>query len=109
LHCDLAADIGCVMWMGKNFAAARFQPVHGRRIPAVGASFAFTLAAVCAPAHAQAPIVTAWQALNAECKGGVVDDPKTMKACKKRDEVSARLRRRGCVYQEDGDWWKCRR
>jgi hypothetical protein len=30
-----------------------------------------------------------------------------LKACAKRDEIGARLERRGCVYQEDGDWWKC--
>jgi hypothetical protein len=60
-----------------------------------------------APAHAQAPVLTAWLAANAECKGGHGDDPKTAQACKKRDEIGARLKRRGCVYQEAGDWWKC--
>jgi hypothetical protein len=59
------------------------------------------------PAHAQRPIITGWLAANAECKGGPGDDPKTMKACERRDQISARLKRRGCVYQEDGDWWKC--
>jgi hypothetical protein len=76
-------------------------------------TIALTLAELCfvlrlaAPAHAQAPIITAWQALNAQCRGGVGDDPKTLRACEKRDQVSARLKRRGCLYQEDGDWWKC--
>ena len=59
------------------------------------------------PAHAQRPIITGWLAANAECKAGPGDDPKTLKACAKRDEIGARLERRGCVYQEDGDWWKC--
>jgi hypothetical protein len=74
---------------------------------------ALTLATLCfalqlaTPAHAQRPIITGWLAANAECKGGPSDDPKTMKACEKRDEIGARLKRRGCLYQEDGDWWKC--
>ncbi len=59
-------------------------------------------------AQAQSPLITAWQAANAECRGGHSDDPKTMQACERRDQVSARLKRRGCVFQEDGDWWKCR-
>ena len=58
------------------------------------------------PARAQRPIITGWLAANAECKGGPGDDPKTVKACEKRDEIGARLKR-SCVYQEDGDWWKC--
>ncbi len=59
------------------------------------------------PAHAQSPMITGWLAANAECKGGRSDDPKTMQACEKRDKVGARLKRRGCLYQEVGDWWKC--
>jgi hypothetical protein len=59
------------------------------------------------PAHAQRPMITGWLAANADCKGGPGDDPKTTKACEKRDQIGARLKRRGCVYQEDGDWWKC--
>ena len=62
-----------------------------------------------APAHAQSPMITGWLATNAECKSGRSDDPKTAQACEKRDQISARLKRRGCVYQEDGDWWKCGR
>ena len=62
---------------------------------------------LAAPAYAQPPVITAWLAANAECKGGHADDPKTAKACQKRDEIGARLKRRGCVYQEQGDWWKC--
>ena len=58
------------------------------------------------PAQAQPPVLTAWLAANAECKGGH-GDPKTAKACEKRDQIGARLKRRGCVYQEDGDWWRC--
>ena len=60
-----------------------------------------------APAHAQSPMITAWLAANAECKGGHGDDAKTAQACQKRDQIGARLTRRGCLYQEDGDWWKC--
>ena len=76
-------------------------------------TIALTLAVLCfvlqlaTPAHAQTPLITAWLAANAECRGGRADDPKTLQACEKRDMVSARLKRRGCLYQEVGDWWKC--
>jgi hypothetical protein len=60
-----------------------------------------------APAHAQSPMVQGWMAVNSICKGNLSDDAKTQKACKRRDELSAKLKRRGCLYQEDGDWWKC--
>ena len=59
------------------------------------------------PAHAQSPIIQGWLAANTVCKGGPGDDPKTQKACARRDEISARLKRRGCEYHEDGDWWRC--
>jgi hypothetical protein len=52
-------------------------------------------------------VLTAWLAANAACKGGHGDDPKTAKACEKRDQIGARLKRRGCLYEESGDWWKC--
>ncbi len=60
------------------------------------------------PANAMSPMLQGWLAVNSQCKGGQADDPKTQKACAKRDELSARLKHRGCEYQEDGDWWKCR-
>jgi hypothetical protein len=72
-----------------------------------------TIAALClvlrlpTPAHAQSPLIQGWLAVNAQCKGGPSDDPKTQKACERRDQLSARLKRRGCLYQEEGDWWKC--
>ncbi len=59
------------------------------------------------PADAQTPMITAWLAANAECRSGTPGDPKTQKACEMRDQISARLERRGCVHHEDGDWWKC--
>ena len=57
-----------------------------------------------APAQAQPPVLTAWLAANSDCKAG---GPKAAQACEKRDQISARLKRRGCVYQQDGDWWRC--
>ena len=59
------------------------------------------------PAHAQSPAIQAWVAQGALCKGGRPDDPKTVKACARRQQVGERLKRKGCEYQEDGDWWKC--
>ena len=58
-------------------------------------------------AHAQSPTIQGWLAANTACKAGPVDDPKTKKACARRDDLSARLKRRHCEYQEDGDWWRC--
>jgi hypothetical protein len=94
-------------------AAGRPQARGRRRIWRRVATVALALAAPCfglppgAPAQAQPPVITAWLAANAACKGGHGDDPKTAQACDKRDQIGARLKRRGCVYQEDGDWWKC--
>jgi hypothetical protein len=42
-----------------------------------------------------------WQVANSKCKGG------DAKQCELRDRLSAVLKRHGCVYHEDGDWWKC--
>ena len=76
-------------------------------------TIALALAVLCfvlrlaAPAHAQSPLIQGWLAANTQCKGGHGDDPKTLKACKERDRLSAKLTRRGCSHQEDGDWWKC--
>ena len=105
-----AADIPYVMWAENNPLAARAQTGRRRRIVA---TVALTFAALGfvlrlgAPAHAQSPMIQGWLAVNAECKGGLADDPKTKKACARRDELSAKLKRRGCLYQENGDWWKC--
>ena len=79
---------------------------HPRVDPNIGHALCFVLR-LATPAYTQRPIITAWLAANAECKGGPGDDAKTVKACAKRDEISAKLKRRGCLYQEDGDWWKC--
>ena len=59
------------------------------------------------PAHAQSPMVQGWMAANSICKGSLSDDAKTQTARKRRDDLSAKLKRRGCLYQDDGDWWKC--
>jgi hypothetical protein len=58
-------------------------------------------------AHAQSPLIQGWLAQNTICKGGPSDDTKVQKACKLRDALNERLKRRGCEYQEDGDWWRC--
>ncbi len=87
--------------------------IVSRRMLSPGITAAISLAALAfglgLPAHAMSPMLQGWLAVNSECKGGPPDSPKTQKACARRDELSARLKRRGCQYQEDGDWWKCRR
>ena len=111
MHRDLAADISYGMWAANNpLAAGRAQAAHWRR---TCATIALTLAVLCVilrlgtPAHAQTPLVQLWGLLNEKCKDGRPDDPKTQQACEKREKYSARLQRKGCLYQEDGDWWKC--
>lgn len=59
------------------------------------------------PAEAQSPLIQGWLAVNMQCKAGPSGNPKVEKACKRRDDLSERLKRRGCVYQSDGDWWRC--
>lgn len=88
--------------------AVVIRQMHLRRVTAA-ISFAALAFGVGLPAHAMSPMLQGWLAVNSQCKGGPPDDPKTQKACARRDELSARLKRRGCQYQEDGDWWKCRR
>ena len=80
--------------------------VYARRIALALTAFCCVLQ-LANPAEAQRPVITGWLAANAECKSGPADDPKTIKACERRDQIGARLKRRGCDYQEDGDWWKC--
>jgi hypothetical protein len=100
------------MWAANfPFAAARAQTGRRRRARRVVVTIALLLAALGfvlrLPAHAQSPLIQGWLAVNTECKGGLADDPKTQKACARRDQLSAKLKRRGCLYQENGDWWKC--
>ena len=99
------------MWAARNaLAAARAQEARRRRIVK---TIALTMAALCvvlrlgAPAHAQPLSVQLWGLLNEKCKDGRPDDPKTVQACAKREQYTAKLQRRGCLFQEDGGWWKC--
>lgn len=62
-----------------------------------------------APAYAQSPLIQGWLAANTACKGGASDNPKTQKACARRDELGEKLKHRRCEYQSDGDWWRCAR
>jgi hypothetical protein len=84
---------------------ARVRPSSPGMAIVITAAALFFLAG---PANAQSPLIQGWLAANEECKGGPSDNPKTKKACETRDRLNARLKRRGCTYQEDGDWWKCR-
>ena len=72
------------------------------------AATALFIARLGQPAYAQSPLIQGWLAANEQCKGGPSDDPKTKQACETRDRLNLRLKRRGCSYQENGDWWKCR-
>jgi hypothetical protein len=72
------------------------------------AALALTLGApIAAYADDSVALVTAWQELNEDCRGGSGDDPQTMKACDRRTVVSNALRVHGCRFQADS--WTCRR
>ncbi len=77
---------------------------RGTRVAFVAVALTF---ASLVPADAQSVIIQGWLAANTECKGGVPDEPKTQKACKLRDALNDKLKRRKCEYHEDGDWWRC--
>jgi hypothetical protein len=84
------------------------RPARRRRSEVALATAAIALALSCpTSARAQSPMIQGWMAVNSICKGNMSDDAKTKAACKRRDDLSAKLKRRGCQYQEDGDWWKC--
>jgi hypothetical protein len=71
------------------------------------AALALTLGApIAAHSDDSVALVTAWQALNEDCRGGSGDDPQTMKACERRTVVSNALRAHGCRFQADS--WTCR-
>jgi hypothetical protein len=101
--------------LATNNPLAAARPNVGRRPRKwrMVVTIALTMAALsfvprlAAPAHAQSPLIQGWLAVNTMCKGGHGDDPKTLQACARRDQLGAKLKRRGCLYQEDGDWWKC--
>ena len=101
------------MWAANNPGVVGAQSERTWPAWRIGVTAALALAALffflrlASPAHAQSPLIQGWLAANTECKGGRGDDPKTLKACDTRDKLSARLKRRGCLYQENGDWWKC--
>lgn len=56
----------------------------------------------------QGAFVTAWQALNEDCRGGHGDYPATQKACDRREVIDDELRSQGCQYHEGG-YWTCNR
>lgn len=67
-----------------------------------GIATVFVLAASFAlPAQALTVQEQGWQVANSKCKSG------DAKQCVLRDQLSAVLKRHGCVYHDDGDWWKC--
>jgi hypothetical protein len=81
----------------------------GSRLPArrIFVCLAPTLAALTfavalmSPAQALTVQEQGWQVANSKCNSG------DAKQCELRDRLSAVLKRHGCVYHDDGDWWKC--
>lgn len=62
---------------------------------------ALAFASLTDPAHALTVQEQGWQVANSKCKAG------DAKQCELRDRLSSVLKRHGCVYHDDGDWWKC--
>jgi hypothetical protein len=68
-------------------------------MPLLGA-LAFA-AALTSPAHALTLQEQGWQVANSKCQAGEA------KQCELRDQLSGALKRKGCLFHEDGGWWKC--
>jgi hypothetical protein len=81
--------------MTRNLA----ERLTARRLIAFPMALAF--ASLAGPAHALTVQEQGWQVANSKCKSG------DAKQCELRDRLSVVLKRHGCVYHEDGDWWKC--
>lgn len=96
-----------LVYFSLSSRAGAARPLQAPRRALTGSLVVAALALAAAPAHALSPMLQGWLAVNTQCKGGPPDDPKTTKACARRDDLGAKLKRRGCEYQEDGDWWKC--
>jgi hypothetical protein len=58
-------------------------------------------ATLLVPARALTVQEQGWQVANSKCEAG------DAKQCELRDRLSVVLKRHGCVYHEDGNWWKC--
>jgi hypothetical protein len=71
-----------------------------RIITTVMPALAFA-AALAAPALALTVQEQGWQVANSKCNSG------DAKQCELRDRLSVVLKRHGCVFHEDGNWWKC--
>ena len=81
--------------MTRNLAGRRTARKFIAILTALG------VASLAAPAHALTVQEQGWQVANSKCKAG------DAKQCELRDRLSAVLKRHGCLYHEDGDWWKC--
>jgi hypothetical protein len=85
--------------MTRNFKARQPAGIIATFAPALTAlAFGILLSTA---AQALTVQEQGWQVANSKCKGG------DAKQCELRDRLSAVLKRHGCVYHEDGDWWKC--
>jgi invasion protein IalB len=94
----MEARVAC----GARVAAETRRPQRKRWYRATGALAAIAFAAsFAAPAHALTVQEQGWQVANSKCKSG------DAKQCELRDQLSAVLKRHGCVYHDDGEWWKC--
>jgi hypothetical protein len=89
---------GDACWAQRPYRARARRIVATLAPPLAALAFA---AALGAPARALTVQEQGWQVANSKCQGG------DAKECELRDRLSAALKRKGCVYHEDGGWWKC--
>jgi len=77
----------------------RAQRIAATLMPPL-AALAFA-AALTSPAYALTLQEQGWQVANSKCQAGET------KQCELRDQLSGALKRKGCLFHEDGGWWKC--
>ncbi len=60
-------------------------------------------------------LISKWTDLNSQCRGGSGDDPKTQRACDRREEVGKQIDQAGWCYGREGQmgyqmqWHACGR
>jgi hypothetical protein len=87
--------------------AAETQQLHRKQVRRIIATVTAPLgvlvfsAVLAAPAQALTTLEQGWQVANSKCHDG------DAKQCELRERLTAVLKRHGCLYHEDGDWWKC--
>ena len=89
------------VWAGTLPVAARRDEAAHHRAPDPVAGGARIRRVLSRSAHALTLQEQGWQVANSKCQSG------DAKQCELRDQLSGALKRKGCLFHEDGGWWKC--